>query len=1822
MERNTPETVSNVADDVLDGLKEKLELSDSESGGEMVASNCDLWVRPKHSVNMIDVKSNLLQIDIDFNKKTEQALIDTGSCRSLISYNMVNDCCIDCTEVLRVFGIAEVGGIIAIGKIKLATIVNGISMKPHEFIVIPSSVNLPTSIVLGTDFLRANKFEINVLLRKLTWHDNNSVIDLYLDQEGTVEKRVIRKLPCYALSKANVGSDETTELLVGSSTVLSNVSGKETLLYSTGFSKGRGKDLAGISGIVSDNAQHIRILMTNFGHTNSIIQKGQLVGFLSTVVELTDDGSNVEEQWTRESLQAAVDLSGLSEEQKTQVWGVVEANQMVLSMGDHDIGQVGITAHRIELYDETPIYQKPRRFPPPVAEEIEGQCQGLLQLGIIEPSASPWSSPVVPIRKKDGSIRLCVDYRLLNKVTKPDKFPMPNLTDSIFSLHGIKYFTKLDLVRGYYQVNLEDSSKEFTAFSTPHGHYQFNRLSFGLRNAPAAFQREMQEVLREFPWKKVVVYIDDILIMETSFEKHVELVGQVLQTLKIHGIKIKPEKCEWCRTEVEFLGHIVSREGVKKTKSYVDKVDCFQRPTTVRELREFLGLINFQRKFIPNCSVIQKPLSAVTGGGGKKKLLWTSEMEAAFNALRQAVKEDIQLAFPNYGPDAEKLELWVDASMTGAGACLTQIQQGQLRVIAFASMNFEGAQRNYSTLDKELAAMRWGIKCFRAFLYGIEFVLRTDHQPLVYLHNMRIVDSRLARTLENLADFNFTILYTPGRLNTAADALSRLKPLLKSQDDCSNEGELPVGLMLDGSAVPGGGNSLFISLLRALQGACGSTESLPKTDLGLRQQLVDELLQHPKQYQLSLNRNLRRDLRLMRHNHQLPCFEVLLAASSLHRVQVHVYFWSDSPVVFTAPSSSGKPWEKVIHLQCLAGIHFNPLVELKNREVNIVPNCIITTSTSPTQESGGEEESLHDDEDDHVCTTDAKLFEEMPECGHSLGGQPAMNVGIGGENYCALLDTGAEISLINENVLKSLAQYSYSNVGQAPGEMIGFTGKREVLKGSIDLQINIGSFVIENHTFAIVSDGSIPCCFLLGIDFLMAHSLSLDLDSGMCKQHNLDYTTVGSLMFGESATTYAGYAGAVKPLAEDVSRICIGSPARNLPFQLTWQEGSLSTMSSLFEYDAIKQFQQRTRQLRCLKHCINNEINCRQWPKSVLQFKRYSSKIKIENEILVFDSNGIKVPIVSFNLLVEVVLVLHHQFSHIGRDKVINLLGNQVWHPSAYKVASDVCTTCKTCQLFKISPIQIAPPTWKIETKVPFELMAADLVEFGKTASGYIGCLMIVDHNSKWLAAVPIKNKKSITVVNALENNVFPFLPRLPDNLLTDNGPEFSSDTFSTLMQKYGIKHIFTTPYKPSSNGAVERINRTIGSFLASFDSSPLHWDQNLTKSVLTYNNTVHTEIQTSPAEYILTRAHSLKVPPILSDEVRGRWKVGHPKFVPFRVGQKVMRKVPTRGHCNIDKFKPRFEGPFIISKVHANDVAYELVLPSKPNVLLRSHYTQLRAWSDPPPYLCNHDYYKLLFPTSAAECSDERDPPDDYESSDSDFVVTEYSSEYSSYESTTSDSSPECVSSVVEEPDLVHEVPDTMVSITKPSGLDYSSVVIEEPVRILIGSQGPRPSKISTPAIREGGKPFSIYSAERIDNWEMSNVDGELVSPTIDYSRVISQVEEAILSEIVEAVASASETALTRVNQFIEECSGSSNFSFFGFEEIGSGSPVLNKLAELQATVREVLSAHRRYSRGTPRDRNEELNVSLPAVRRHTRSQGPVPEYSNVQPGVLERKN
>ena len=432
--------------------------------------------------------------------------------------------------------------------------------------------------------------------------------------------------------------------------------------------------------------------------------------------------------------------SELTQDQRNLVQALLTEYQDVFTGPDGKLGCTGLVKHKIDTGDHPPIKLPPRRQPMATRVVTDEKVREMLEQGVIEPSSSSWASPVVLVKKKDGSMRFCVDYRHLNDVTKKDAYPLPRLDDSVEAMSGAKWFSTLDLHSGYWQVEMDDKDKEKTAFVTRMGLYQFKVMPFGLTNAPATFERLMEMVLTGLQWQQLQVYLDDVIVFGCIFIIALYNLMCVFERFRKAKLKIKAKKCSLFQTRVAFLGHIVSRDGVSCDPEKLAVIRDWPHPETVTEVRSFLGFATYYRKFIPHFSTVAAPLTALT----KKYAVfeWSKACELAFRRLQHSLMTAPVLAYPR----AEgQLILDTDASDVGIGGVLSQVQDGEEKVLAYGSKTLSPSERNYCTTYKELLAVVRFMQLFKPYLWGQPVIVRTDHASLVWLRNFKGAEGMLAR---------------------------------------------------------------------------------------------------------------------------------------------------------------------------------------------------------------------------------------------------------------------------------------------------------------------------------------------------------------------------------------------------------------------------------------------------------------------------------------------------------------------------------------------------------------------------------------------------------------------------------------------------------------------------------------------------------------------------------------------------------------------------------------------------------------------------------------------------------------------------------------------------------------------------------------------------------------------------------------------------------------------------------------------------------------------------------------------------------------------
>ncbi|KAJ9525332.1 hypothetical protein QJQ45_003300 [Haematococcus lacustris] len=406
--------------------------------------------------------------------------------------------------------------------------------------------------------------------------------------------------------------------------------------------------------------------------------------------------------------------------------------------------------------------------------ELKAQITEMQEKGFIRPSTSPYAAGVLFVRKKDGTFRMCVDYRPLNRITIKNKYPLPRVENMLDRLHGATVFSKIDLRQGYHQIRIAPEDIPKTAFSTRYGHFEFTVLPFGLCNAPATFQRLMNDIFRQELDDHVIVYLDDILIFSRTHEEHAKHLDRVLSLLRQHKLYAKLSKCEFGRSQTEFLGHIITSTGIACDPSKLAAINSWPVPTTVHDVRSFLGLANYYRRFVNNFSSIAAPLTALTQADGhdkQGKVTWTSTQQSAFDALKQALTSAPILIAPD---PTQPYTLRCDASGIGIGAVLSQGTGPAERVVAYHSRKLLPAERNYPTHEQELLSLVEALKVWRHYLLGAQFTLLTDNWANKHLQTQPRLDSRRqARWMEVLQEYNCHIDHIPGKQNVVADALSR-----------------------------------------------------------------------------------------------------------------------------------------------------------------------------------------------------------------------------------------------------------------------------------------------------------------------------------------------------------------------------------------------------------------------------------------------------------------------------------------------------------------------------------------------------------------------------------------------------------------------------------------------------------------------------------------------------------------------------------------------------------------------------------------------------------------------------------------------------------------------------------------------------------------------------------------------------------------------------------------------------------------------------------------------------------------------------------------
>ena len=434
-------------------------------------------------------------------------------------------------------------------------------------------------------------------------------------------------------------------------------------------------------------------------------------------------------------------------------------------------GSTDLAEHRIELSSSDPVRLRPYPLPYNMRVVVEKEVQDMLKLGVIEPTSSPYSSPLHLVRKKDGSFRPVVDFRRLNRVTVFDAEPMPNIDEIYSKLASARVFSKLDFTKGYWQIPMRAEDKVKTAFTSTAGSFQFIRMPFGLVNSGATYNRMMRRLLDG--QAQVDSFVDDVLVHTANWEEHLVVLGQAFHRIRDAHLTVKPSKCAFGYDTIDFVGHRVGQSVLQALPDKVEKILKVEVPQTKKQVRAFLGLAGYYRKFVPDYAAIAVPLTDLTKKGAQNQVVWSDVLQRSFEALKRCLSTAPVLQLPDWD---KTFIVRTDASNRGLGAVLLQDVEGEPRPVAYISRKLLKREENYSAIEKECLGIVWAVERFQPYLYGREFVLQTDHKPLTYMDKAKLTNARVMRWALALQPFRYRLQSIRGRDNVGADLLSRTAP--------------------------------------------------------------------------------------------------------------------------------------------------------------------------------------------------------------------------------------------------------------------------------------------------------------------------------------------------------------------------------------------------------------------------------------------------------------------------------------------------------------------------------------------------------------------------------------------------------------------------------------------------------------------------------------------------------------------------------------------------------------------------------------------------------------------------------------------------------------------------------------------------------------------------------------------------------------------------------------------------------------------------------------------------------------------------------------
>lgn len=695
------------------------------------------------------------------NNRKYLFLIDTGASVSVIKKDEIPSS-MPITQVNTI--INGIGGqITSLGQVSLKLISENYDTFSHNFHVF-TNLPLQASGILGLDFLSSYKCNIDLANNILVINYNGITSYLPIFDKPDYTNCITIPARCEIIHYVYLANDVNEDCIVCAREIE-----KDVFLGAAIVKPKNGRIPVKIL-----NLREEEVKLENFVPEVELLNEYQACNFSKLKADV-DRAQN---------LLKLLKLNHLNCEEKQSIEIICSKYSDVFFLPGDKLNTTNVYQQSITLKPNiNPVYVKPYRLPQAMKPEIDRQIKQMLKDNIIEEAQSDWNSPVLLVPKKsEGSKkwRLVVDFRKLNEVIVDDKFPLPNITDILDSLAGSVYFSHLDLNQGYYQVSLSPESRKYTAFTTSTGQYQLKRLPMGLKTSCSNFSRVMSIAMSGLTYDKCFLYLDDLIIFGRNLEIHNKNLVSVLERLRKVNLKLNPDKCQFLKKEILYLGHLVSAEGVLPDPAKTRVLQNYPIPKNVDEVKRFVAFCNYYRKFVPSFAEITLPLNKLCRKN--QAFIWTEDCQKSFDFLKTSLMTPPILQYPDFSDENEFI-IQTDASGMAIGAVLCN---KDLRPVAYASRPLNKGELNYPTIQKELTAIVWAVKYYRPYLFGRHFIIMTDHKPLLYLFGMKDPSSRLLKFRLILEEYDFKIMYVKGKDNVVADALSRV---CITSDDLKNMNE-------------------------------------------------------------------------------------------------------------------------------------------------------------------------------------------------------------------------------------------------------------------------------------------------------------------------------------------------------------------------------------------------------------------------------------------------------------------------------------------------------------------------------------------------------------------------------------------------------------------------------------------------------------------------------------------------------------------------------------------------------------------------------------------------------------------------------------------------------------------------------------------------------------------------------------------------------------------------------------------------------------------------------------------------------------------------